>query len=74
MARPFGKKKKQKKKLALVVPRVPYASLQKNSRTARRARTSLRKLAADIADSSKEARPKSYTGAILRGDRGRKQY
>ena len=65
MARPFGKKKKQKKKLALVVPRVPYASLQKNSRTARRARTSLRKLAADIADSSKEARPKVTPGRFL---------
>ena len=57
MARPFGKNAKKKKKpKRLVVPRVPYASLERTSRTARRARTSLRTLAADIADSSKEAK------------------
>lgn len=56
MARPFGKNAKKKKPKRLVVPRVPYASLERTSRTARRARTSLRTLAADIADSSKEAK------------------
>ncbi len=54
MARGPRKKRKNKGADRIVVPRVAYASLKKSSRTARRARTSLRKVVADLAGTPKE--------------------